>query len=112
MRRPIRRRAPQAAVPVFSAPRSAGASYDTMRWLRAPGFMPKGRRVYAIGDVHGCKEKLVTLRAAIAADLAERPVAVPVVVHLGDYIDQGPDSAGVLGVLTGPAPRRACARFF
>jgi serine/threonine protein phosphatase 1 len=102
----------EAAVPVFSAPRAAGASFDTMRWLRAPGFMPRGRRVYAIGDIHGRKDKLLVLRAAIAADLAERPVAAAVIVHLGDYIDQGPDSAGVLDVLTGPAPTSGSRQVF
>ncbi len=62
----------------------------------APATLPPGRRVYAIGDVHGCLDKLVALHQRIARDLADRPVAHPVVIHLGDYIDRGPDSAGVI----------------
>ncbi len=58
--------------------------------------MPRGRRVYAIGDVHGHLDRLQTLHRLIAEDLAARPVANAVLIHLGDYIDQGPDSAGVL----------------
>jgi serine/threonine protein phosphatase 1 len=75
-----------------------------MRWLRAPGWLARGRRVYAIGDVHGCKDRLLDLHAAVAQDLAERPVPAATLVHIGDYIDQGPDSAGVLDVLIGPPP--------
>lgn len=109
MRRPIRRPQARAAlrsatVPTWSGAKPAGDTPETMRWLRAPGRLPKGRRIYVIGDIHGCKEKLLTLRQGIARDLMERPVPGPLLVHLGDYIDQGPDSAGVLDVLTGPPP--------
>ena len=111
MRRPIRR-GPRgraaieaaASVPTWSGPKTGGDSPETMRWLRAPGWMPKGRRVYVIGDVHGCKDKLVALHRMVAQDLAERPVPAAVLVHIGDYIDKGLDSAGVLDVLAGPPP--------
>jgi serine/threonine protein phosphatase 1 len=76
----------------------------------APGRLPEGRRVYAVGDVHGCLDRLVALHWAIAADLAARPVRDSVLVHLGDYIDRGPDSAGVIWLLAGtvapPVSRR------
>ena len=76
----------------------------------APGRLPEGRRVYAVGDVHGCLDRLVTLHWAIAADLAARPVRDSVLVHLGDYVDRGPDSAGVIWLLAGtvapPVSRR------
>jgi serine/threonine protein phosphatase 1 len=65
----------------------------------APGRLPEGQRVYAVGDVHGCTEMLAALHAKIAADLAERPVLHALVVHLGDFIDRGPDSAGVIAAL-------------
>ena len=91
-------------MPTCSGPKTGGDSPETMRWLRAPGWMPKGRRVYVIGDVHGCKDKLVALHRMVAQDLAERPVPAAVLVHIGDYIDKGPDSAGVLDVLAGPPP--------
>ena len=41
----------------------------------APGSLPAGRRVYAVGDVHGDLVKLRAMHAAIAADLAARPVS-------------------------------------
>ena len=67
----------------------------------APAPLPPNVRVYAIGDVHGCLDRLVALHWAITADLAARPVAESVLVHLGDYVDRGPDSAGVVWLLTG-----------
>ncbi len=63
----------------------------------APAALPRGLRVYAVGDVHGCDARLAALHAAIARDAAARPsVARTVLVHLGDYVDRGPDSKGVL----------------
>lgn len=70
----------------------------------APGRMPEGLRVYAIGDVHGCASRLRRLHRQIAEDWSARPIARCVLVHLGDYIDRGPDSAGVLDLLCGPPP--------
>ena len=72
--------------------------------MNAPGRLPRGRRVYAIGDVHGCLDKLRLLHAAVADDVTRRPASA-VLVHLGDYIDFGPDSAGVVALLAGsPIP--------
>ena len=62
----------------------------------APGCLPAGKRVYAIGDVHGCSDMLDELHALIAADLRRRPCDDVRLIHLGDYIDRGPDSAGVI----------------
>jgi serine/threonine protein phosphatase 1 len=70
----------------------------------APASLPPGRRVYAVGDVHGHDAKLADLHAQIAADLAARPAAAPLLVHLGDYIDRGPDSRGVIARLAGGDP--------
>jgi serine/threonine protein phosphatase 1 len=58
--------------------------------------LPLGVRVYAIGDVHGCVEKLRNLHAMIRDDLAANPTSGACLIHLGDYIDRGPDSAGVI----------------
>jgi serine/threonine protein phosphatase 1 len=80
----------------------------------APGRMPDGRRAYVIGDVHGCLDRLVALHWKIARDLAARPVRDSLLVHLGDYVDRGPDSAGVLWLLAGtlapPVTRRVDLR--
>ncbi|RKK04583.1 serine/threonine protein phosphatase [Pseudoroseomonas wenyumeiae] len=70
----------------------------------APGRLPPGLRVYAIGDVHGRDDLLARLHASIAADWAAAPAARAVVVHLGDYVDRGPDSPGVLRRIAGPPP--------
>lgn len=69
----------------------------------APGRLPDGERVYAIGDVHGCDERLASLHARIRDDLAARPAARATLVHLGDYVDRGPDSRGVLARIADPA---------
>ncbi|MEM9764877.1 MAG: metallophosphoesterase [Pseudomonadota bacterium] len=68
--------------------------------------LPDGLRVYAIGDVHGEITQLKALHAAIEADLDAHPVADWRVVHLGDLIDRGPDSAGVLALLARLDPGR------
>jgi len=70
----------------------------------APAALPPDLRVYAIGDVHGCDSRLGLLHQAIARDAAARPVPRIVLVHLGDYVDRGPDSAGVIRRLLGPSP--------
>ena len=107
MRRPRRvARAALAAteIPTWSSTPPAAASADALRFRAAPGWLPRGRRVYAVGDIHGCKSQLVALHAAIVADLAARPIDAPVLVHLGDYIDLGPDSAGVVELLAAGSP--------
>lgn len=62
----------------------------------APAALPAGRRVYAIGDIHGCLGQLLALHEMIAADLAARPIEAPLLLHIGDYVDRGPDTAGVI----------------
>jgi serine/threonine protein phosphatase 1 len=47
-------------------------------------------RTIAIGDVHGCSKALDALIEAI------QPTPVDTLVMLGDYVDRGPDSRGVL----------------
>jgi serine/threonine protein phosphatase 1 len=50
---------------------------------------------FAIGDIHGEADKLRALHAAILDRIAfEKSPAV--IVHLGDYLDRGPDSKGVI----------------
>jgi serine/threonine protein phosphatase 1 len=67
-----------------------------MRFHPAPGRLPAGRRVYAIGDVHGCDRQLAELHELVADDLKRRPCKLATLVHIGDYVDRGPDSAGVV----------------
>jgi serine/threonine protein phosphatase 1 len=71
---------------------------------RAPAAVPPGRRVYAIGDIHGCNAQLANLHEIIAEDLARRPVDTAVLLHIGDYVDRGADTAGVLARLATESP--------
>jgi serine/threonine protein phosphatase 1 len=71
---------------------------------RAPAAAPPGRRIYAIGDIHGCDAQLANLHEIIAEDLARRPVDTAVLVHIGDYVDRGADTAGVLARLCAGSP--------
>jgi serine/threonine protein phosphatase 1 len=57
-------------------------------------------RLYVIGDIHGRSDLLDTMIAEIKRDLDARPPAAALTVTLGDYIDRGPDSRGVLDRLT------------
>ena len=53
-------------------------------------------RLYVIGDIHGRADLLDRMSAGIARDLNSRPIDDALTVTLGDYIDRGPDSRGVL----------------
>lgn len=66
--------------------------------------VPAGVRIYCIGDIHGRSDLLDEMHAAIAADVDRQPVDQARIVCLGDYVDRGPDSAGVLDRLSQPAP--------
>jgi len=52
-------------------------------------------RVLAIGDIHGCLTAFDTLLADVQLTPAD------LIVTLGDYVDRGPDSRGVLDRLIG-----------
>ena len=56
-------------------------------------------RTYAIGDVHGQRALLARAHERIEADRARTGDAEAPVVHLGDLVDRGPDSRGVLADL-------------
>tara|TARA_R110001606_G_scaffold117004_1_gene246287 strand:+ start:2419 stop:3186 length:768 start_codon:yes stop_codon:yes gene_type:complete len=58
--------------------------------------VPEGRRVYAIGDVHGRNDLLLQLLDKIIKDDGERGDIQSEIIFLGDLVDRGPDSAGVL----------------
>ncbi len=74
---------------------------------RRPKFnprLPEGTRVYAIGDIHGRSDLLDLMHHMIGEDIsAYRPPECHI-IYLGDYIDRGHDSCGVLKRLSGPPP--------
>lgn len=55
--------------------------------------------IYAIGDIHGQLAGLQHAHDLIAADKAAHGMPHAAVVHLGDLVDRGPDSRGVLDFL-------------
>ena len=57
---------------------------------------PQGKRLYAVGDVHGCLDELKKLIYLIEEDNKKRSQKSTTIVLLGDLIDRGPDSAGVI----------------
>lgn len=66
--------------------------------------VPAGTVAWAIGDIHGRLDLLRPLLSAIQADLASTPATRKVVVFLGDYIDRGPESRGVVQLLAKLGP--------
>lgn len=69
-----------------------------IHFLDAKG--PDGIRVYAVGDVHGRRDLIEAMHDRIGEEIARDGVADWRIVHLGDYVDRGPDAAGVLDFLT------------
>lgn len=62
-----------------------------------------GHRVYAIGDIHGRNDLLQAMLAKLEAD-AEGFTGQVTLVGMGDYIDRGPDSMGVVETLMNGVP--------
>jgi serine/threonine protein phosphatase 1 len=56
----------------------------------------EGARAYAVGDIHGRLDLLDLLLARIHADMAARRPRRTFIIFLGDLVDRGPDSAGVV----------------
>lgn len=74
---------------MFTRPVSEGVT--------VPGVcVPPGQRIYAVGDIHGRLDLFRQLVRAIEADDAVCPPAQTTIILLGDLVDRGPDSAGVL----------------
>ena len=61
--------------------------------------VPEGTVAWAVGDIHGRLDLLVPLVEHMIADATANPAERTVVIFLGDYIDRGPDSRGVIRYL-------------
>lgn len=66
---------------------------------------PPNYRLYAVGDLHGRLDLLTRLLAMIETDAAAHPGKEKRLIFLGDYIDRGVDSRGVLDRLIEPFPK-------
>ena len=62
--------------------------------------VPSGLRIYAVGDIHGRRDLLQSLTRKVTDDLQGGRFDEAITVFLGDYIDRGPDSAGVTELLS------------
>lgn len=71
---------------------------------RRAAFGPEGSRAYAVGDVHGRLDLLLDLLRRIEADNQARGPAKTYLVFLGDLVDRGPDSCGVVEHLSVSPP--------
>jgi len=71
-----------------------------------PGVLPAGQAVYAIGDVHGRFDLMQDVLARISVDASAHPADTSrSLVFLGDYIDRGSESRGVVeALLRDPLP--------
>jgi serine/threonine protein phosphatase 1 len=63
-------------------------------------YTPENTLLYAIGDVHGYLNLLKDMHQLITVDLTKHPVKHHKIIHIGDYIDRGPDSSGCLQYLS------------
>lgn len=73
--------------------------------------LPDGHHVYAIGNVHGRLDLLRRLLHIIEDDIAKASGEEYSIIFLGDYIDRGPDSCGVVEYLTSLSVNGATCRF-
>jgi serine/threonine protein phosphatase 1 len=77
------------------------------RMVRYPAASD-GMLLYAIGDIHGRSDCLRRAHSLIDRDIAERDLRDQALeVYVGDYVDRGPDSRGVIDLLVA---RSAAAR--
>ncbi len=66
---------------------------------------PAGHRLYAVGDIHGRADLLRRLQDQIAEDAAGAPENIKkTIVYLGDYIDRGLESKGVIDLVMATPP--------
>lgn len=83
---------------------ASDAEHPAPRAPGAPAAVPDGTVAYAIGDVHGRADLLEDTLAWIATDAARRAARRRVIVTVGDYVDRGPDSRGVVERLAAGPP--------
>lgn len=71
----------------------------------------EGELVYAIGDIHGRSDLLAGLLEEIEADAARHDAAKKTLVFVGDYVDRGRDSCGVIEMLLKSLPQGFSVHF-
>jgi len=90
-----------ALVGVFQA-KGKGDSADA-KPVQVNGYVaqvPSGRRVYAVGDIHGRADLLMRLLQDLRTDARHGEYeGRPILIFLGDYIDRGFQSKDVIDIL-------------
>lgn len=82
------------------------------RLSRAPQpQIPACQRVYAVGDIHGRLDLLNRILAEIEDDEAARGQLQTTIVFLGDLVNRGPESCGVVDRLLHLSRTRPATRF-
>ena len=81
----------------------------------SPGFdhptLPEGQLLYAVGDIHGRLDLLEDLLSLIEREARASNAGRRTLVFLGDYVDRGPDSRGVVERLITDLPQGFDAHF-
>lgn len=72
----------------------------------------EGVRVYAIGDIHGRRDLLEDMYSQVQSHISEYPVERVIILFLGDYVDRGPDSRGVIDFLLSLEDGEALSHIF
>lgn len=84
--------------------------FDWLPFLKSgksttPKALPPDLRLYAIGDIHGRLDLLARMHDLIREDARHASEgATKRIIYLGDYIDRGLDSRGVIDALLEPIP--------
>ena len=73
--------------------------------------LPENTRIYAVGDIHGRADLLADLLRQIEADDKSRRPMASRLIFLGDYVDRGPDSHGVIEMLLHELPEHMARDF-
>ena len=76
-------------------------------------YVPKGIRIYVVGDIHGEIDLLQQMHEKMLTDAIEAPAEQILQIFLGDYIDRGPDSKAVVDWLLSSPPagwQRICLK--
>jgi serine/threonine protein phosphatase 1 len=77
---------------------------DWAKEIRRLPVVPEGTVLYAIGDIHGRLDLLSSLLDAIRKDAAAHAMLRRILVFIGDYVDRGPHSKGVVELVSGGFP--------
>ena len=77
---------------------AAGVSYDE-------ASTPHGLRLYAVGDIHGRHDLLAAMHARLMEEILHDRPADWRIIYLGDYVDRGANSRGVIEYLAGQHER-------